>query len=390
LKHNKQIISRKVYGTDNPISAMNRLILGMGMVYRWFFAYRIHVIAWSVYIFYEAGLTGIFVGRFGTFENYLVHYVLNISLFYAHAYLIKKVTSKNGRLKVFKILTLTLVETGIYITLLATLNHLFTSYNQPIGDNLLGITPKFLGGAVYRAIFFILFSTGYFFLLQYITEKRKATELEKEGLEKRVYHETVQKDLALAKNAYLRAQVNPHLFFNGLNFIHRRIKKTDAIAGDMVIALADMMRYAIDSNHTQELIPLKDEVVQLENLISIFKTIHNERFNLELIYDKHLLSQLIIPLLLITLLENMYKHGDLSSPDSPGKIEIYSDQKYITISSRNLSSYFTKAPSLGTGLLNLEKRLRDTYKENMVMNWHTESDRFILVIKLPINLMPFE
>ncbi|MCX3264907.1 sensor histidine kinase [Pedobacter agri] len=296
----------------------------------------------------------------------------------------QKAVAANNRLVFLRVLCLIIIEIATYIPVLALLNHFFTAYNQAIGSNYVGITLSFIGGATYRSIFFILISSGYFFLLQYLSQRAKAGALERENLEKQVHHETVLKDLALAKNAYLRAQMNPHLFFNSLSFIHRRIRKTDKVAGDMIVTLSDMMRYAIESNYSQEMITLSEEVEQVENLVSVFRTIHSDKFNLTLEYEEKLLSTTTIPLVLITLVENMYKHGELSNMQLPGKIMIYQSENMLTIHSQNQVSKESKAPSLATGLQNLKKRLKDVYQDEVTINWTSKSNIFELQIDLPL------
>jgi len=390
LEHNKQIVFSETDGTNTPVSGTHAPFFGIGgRLRRWIFANRIHLIAWSVYIFYEAGLTGIFIGRFGALENYLVHYSLNICLFYFHSFAMQKAVAANKRLIFLRVLCLIIIEIGTYIPVLALLNHFFTAYNQAIGSNYLGITLSFIGGAAYRSIFFILISSGYFFLRQYLSQRAKAGALERANLEEKVYHETVLKDLALAKNAYLRAQMNPHLFFNSLSFIHRRVRKTDKVAGDMIVTLSDMMRYAIESNHTQEMITLSEEVEQVENLISVLRIIHSDEFNLILEYKEKLLSTPIIPLVLITLVENMYKHGELSNMQAPGKIKIYQSENMLTIQSQNQVSKESKAPSLATGLQNLEKRLTDAYQNEVTVDWASRSGIFEVQIDFPLHKSSF-
>ncbi|WP_293785081.1 sensor histidine kinase [uncultured Pedobacter sp.] len=344
--------------------------------------YRLHILIWAIYIAYEVVVTGLFAGVFGSLVNYIIHYLLNISLFYVNAKLISGINVHNGKINYLKYPLLFILEIMVYTLLLAVLNRAFTEYNQPVGKNLLGLDRKFLFGATYRSIFFIMVSSGYAFLIQFINEKKKSEILKINNLEDIIARRTAERNLVSAQNAYLRAQVNPHLFFNALSFVHRRIKKTDDIAGDMVISLADMMRYAVDSNPTQEFTKIKDELEHIRSLCDIFSKLSNDHFNLRMICEVDTMETSIPPLILVTIVENMYKHGNLSDPSDPGILKIYKDANLLRIECENRISGHKQSHSFGTGLKNLADRLSMFSKGENILNFEEKDHRFMLKISI--------
>jgi len=361
---------------------MKEYIIGMGsFLTKWFWVYRIHIVFWTVYILYESGLTGIFAGRFGKAENYIVHYLLNISLFYAHSCMMD--VFAKGRFYFLKVVFLVGLEIALYVPVLATLNHLFTDYNQATATNSLGIDGKFIGGAVYRSIFFIIVSTGYWFLRQYLKQRKRASQLETDRLEQIVKRESAEKNLLIARNAHLRAQVSPHLLFNALTFIYRRVKKTDPLAGEAIISLTSLMRYSVESNYGMELVPLAEEVEQVKDLENILKILKGGEFYFRMDIDEAVLSLSAVPLILLTLMENMYKHGDLSDPGNYGEMSVSGLDGKIVFHTRNVISELSRPISMKTGLINLRNRLSDHYAAGAEMTYGAINGRFEVSIKIP-------
>lgn len=369
--------------TERKDYGMKEYFIGMCIFIRkWFGLYRIHVVFWAVYILYESGLTGIFVGRFGKAENYIVHYLLNISLFYVHSMMMDVVAK--GRFHFLKVFVLVAVEIALYVPILAALNHFFTDYNQTTATSLLGIDRKFIGGAVYRSIFFIIVSTGYWFLRQYLKQRKRAARLERDRLEQVVRRETAEKNLLIARNAHLRAQVSPHLLFNALTFIYRRVKKNDSLAGEAIISLTSLMRYSIESNYGMEVVPLAEEVAQVRDLENILKILNGGKFYFRMDIADEVLTFSTLPLILLTLMENMYKHGDLSDPSNCGEMCVFRDDGKVVFHTRNTVSELNRPVSMKTGLINLRNRLFDYYGKGAKMTYGVAEGKFEVFISIPV------
>lgn len=331
---------------------------------------------------YESGLTGIFAGRFGNMENYCVHYTLNISLFYFHYWMMRQFAIKRRYMLAF--ILLFLGEIFLYILLLATLNHFFTNYNQATVDKLFGIDYKFVASAVYRSIFFIIVSTGYWFLRQYLNERKKTEEIERDRLQLIVKKETAEKNLLLAQNAHLRMQVNPHFLFNTLAFIYRRIRKSDKLAGEVIMSLTSLMRYSIETSDDTEMVFLMQEINHVYDFVNILKTLKADDFNFETKLEGDLKDVKIIPILILTLIENMYKHGDLSNFDNCGLLTISLENGALRIETKNLISRKKKFISMKTGLSNLQKRIINCYGINALITYIESDGLFYVSISLPI------
>jgi sensor histidine kinase YesM len=116
----------------------------------------------------------------------------------------------------------------------------------------------------------------------------------------------VQKESSFFQLRYLRAQLNPHFLFNTLNSIYSlSLRKSDQ-APEVVIKLADIMRYLIYECN-EERIPLDKEIDFIRNYIEIEKIRHKADIRLTV---EGLTSDILIePFLFISFIENGFKHA---------------------------------------------------------------------------------
>lgn len=116
----------------------------------------------------------------------------------------------------------------------------------------------------------------------------------------------LEKDNTSFKLKYLRSQLNPHFLFNTLNSIYAlSLVKSDK-APEVVVKLADLMRYLIhDCN--EEKVPLSKEIEFILNYIDIEKIRYDAdiRFTIE----GNTENIMIEPFLFISFVENGFKHA---------------------------------------------------------------------------------
>jgi two-component system, LytTR family, sensor kinase len=128
---------------------------------------------------------------------------------------------------------------------------------------------------------------------------RKADDEEDQLLE-------AKKDTTFFQLRYLRAQLNPHFLFNTLNSIYSLSLQKSEHTPEVVVKLADIMRYLIYECN-EDKIPLDKEIEFIRNYIEIEKIRYKAdiRFNVEGITT----GVMIEPFLFISFVENGFKHA---------------------------------------------------------------------------------
>lgn len=210
-----------------------------------------------------------------------------------------------------------------------------------------------------KFLFFTITSAiGYFFILSicfvvafiidFNIRSRRQKELEKQKID--------------AELSAIKYQINPHFLFNSLSFIYSKTVPLSEEVSNAVLLLSDIMRYALGKEEDAEgKVDLAKEVIHMKNVIAINQMRFNNKLNI--LYSEQLTKPdaRITPLVLITLVENAFKHGDLLDPANPLVIRLESGEGKIHFFIRNKKKQGPKELSTGIGLNNVRQRLQLMY-----------------------------
>ena len=217
-------------------------------------------------------------------------------------------------------------------------------------------------------------------LLLYLSKswfQRKDTEIKLTKLEE----EKIRSELKV-----LRAQINPHFLFNSLNMIYgEALRKTDK-APEMILKLSDILRYVVDNMNKNE-VRVEQEIVYIEKFIDLQKERLSNPNRVLFSKSGSFEGLMISPLLLITYIENAFKHGSVSGINERIKITIAAQNEELKLAVENSISnieVIDKSSSSGMGLANTKKRLNFIYEDkySLVINEDDESYKTELKIDL--------
>ncbi len=354
----------------------------MKKIKSWLIDYRYHFLAWSLLIAFEVLYMGFVYSLFRPPFVYALHYALLISVFYCHYMLILPWSLKGRMAAVFKVPLGIVLEMAIFISLCALEDNLLELLHQ-FGKDKVTYDMSYVWSNMYRALYFVVYATGYYFIVTYFEERRKTAELERQRLEEIIVRQETEQALTRSQNAFLKAQINPHFLFNTLDFIYHHIISISPVSADAIIALSDMMRYAIDSDKMGETIKIGDEIEQVYNLLYLNQLRKSGEQPVTITCDKQFHNLNFIPLVLLTLVENIIKHGELS-PEKPARLEVNQEGEYLIIESEN--SISRKEPVSGhrTGLNNIGRRLDYAYNGTALFNYRAIDGNFLVTIKVPV------
>ncbi|MDB5121922.1 MAG: yehU 6 [Mucilaginibacter sp.] len=328
---------------------------------------KIHILCWAIFILYEVLVSYSLSGKLSSFWDYAVHYILNIALFYCNTFLVFDKCLNEKRRSYSLLIVLILVELVVYtgtkyLVYLAFVDIHIYSPNQTFQPVL------FITQSVWRAVYFMGLSAAYWSALEILMDRKKISELEKLKLVSAVEKQSLEKDLLEAENAYLKAQINPHLLFNVFGLIHHEVLKSSETAAETIVLLSDMMRYALTPPQKDNMVEIEAEIEHINNYILINQYRFNHKLNIKFIHENCCSAFRITPLLLVTMVENIFKYGELIHNKKPAIIELTTTGNRLNFSVNNEKGNRTHATGMGIGMSNVLKRLNQYYKNRFELD----------------------
>jgi len=181
----------------------------------------------------------------------------------------------------------------------------------------------------------------------------------------------------------LKHQLNPHFLFNTLNNLYAlSIKKSDE-APEVIAKLSEMLDYMLYGCN-EKFVVLQKEIELIENYLALEKVRYGKRVAIQ--FSKKVESNVkIAPLILLTFIENAFKHGvSQELKEAYIQIHITSKENYIHFEISNsiaLKSGATTKESIG--LTNVKKQLELLYIGDYSLDIKEAKERFNVQLKLP-------
>jgi sensor histidine kinase YesM len=182
----------------------------------------------------------------------------------------------------------------------------------------------------------------------------------------------------------LKAQVQPHFLFNTLNNIYYLAYTKNERTAEVVARLSDIMRYFVDEA-PKERVPLLAEIDFLDNYIELeqIRMLHQA----DIVFDREGVNDSLIipPMLLIPLVENIFKHGvDKSIEHNDVKIILRQEGRYLLFTTANPCYDVEGNAKNGGGLTNLRKRLALLYGNDFTLTTVKTDRCFTATLKFPV------
>lgn len=195
---------------------------------------------------------------------------------------------------------------------------------------------------------------------------------------------TLKEQQLMSELNYLKAQLQPHFFFNTLNNIYALALDQSKDTAPMVAKLAEMMRYILYQSD-QPKVPLQQEVDFLENYVDIEKIRHHENVAISFDVQGSTDGASIEPLLLLPFVENAFKHGaNKTIGEAFVHIALYvADGELVLQVGNSKPGTGGKEDIAGLGLQNVEKRLELLYGARYQL--HVTEDENSYQVDLTLN-----
>jgi len=184
----------------------------------------------------------------------------------------------------------------------------------------------------------------------------------------------LERDKKIAELNVLKAQIHPHFLFNTLNNLYAlTVKKSDK-APETVATLSTMLDYMLYQCNDR-LVPLEKEVQLLENYMALEQLRYGDTLDVafakcypEPVEGAYTQDAKIAPLILLSIVENAYKHGVSAATEHPKiQIDLKQEEDIMWFTVKNTippqkqqdSTGYTK----GIGVQNIKQQLGLLYRD---------------------------
>lgn len=185
---------------------------------------------------------------------------------------------------------------------------------------------------------------------------------------------------------FLKAQIHPHFLFNTLNNLYTLTLEKSELAPEVVIKLSEMLDYMLYQCSDPKVL-ISKEVALVQNYIDLEMLRYGDKLDLQ--FEQNIDDQKteIAPLILLSMVENAFKHGasvNLINPTVHINLEVQNQQ--ITFSVFNTKSSLNKPPKpnskKGVGSTNIKRQLDLIYPHNHELLVEEKDESYFLVLKI--------
>ena len=185
---------------------------------------------------------------------------------------------------------------------------------------------------------------------------------------------------------FLKSQINPHFLFNTLNNLYALTLKKSDKAPEIVLKLAEIMRYMLYECNERR-VHLSKEIQYLYNYLDLERLRQPKEADIQFVVEGHVSEQLVAPLMFVPFVENSFKHG-LNHATAGGFVQIRlsvqgEDVEFCIENSKVEHMPRPSHPrSGGIGLANVKQRLQILYPENHDLEIVDEPNRYRVILRL--------
>jgi len=291
--------------------------------------------------------------------------VVNIGLFYInYLFLIPKYLNKKQYVRYNLMVLGAILACGFLKFGLACLFRQYVLVREK--GMVIGFASYYLS-AFFTSLVFVFLSTVLKFTLDWFLNERIQRDLENQRLS--------------AELAFLKSQINPHFLFNSLNTIYSLAYQRSETTPEAILKLSEIMRYMLYECNDNK-VDLGKELQYLQNYIDLQKIRFGNNAYVDFEIQGHIDHQKIVPLLLISFIENAFKHGVANDPASPILIRIVIEPDRLLFKTENKKHQYNKDSIGGIGLLNVKRRLDLLYPGKYILEINDNPDAYSCELSL--------
>ena len=183
---------------------------------------------------------------------------------------------------------------------------------------------------------------------------------------------------------YLKYQINPHFLMNTLNNIHALVDIDPEQAKETIVELSKIMRFVLYEGSKQK-VPLRQELIFLDNYIQLMRMrVADQKVEITVDIPQAIPDREIPPLMMITFVENAFKHGVSYQQHSfiDINIRIIEEQLHFVCSNSKVPQ--GEDHHGGLGLQNAKRRLDLIYGRTYHLDIDDKENTYTVNLTLPL------
>ncbi len=300
----------------------------------------LHLGGWIMFITFEIVVVTAVTGSSPGLTRTLIYYLFNIGLFYGCVFLTFPRAFGRQWSPIVLLPAFTLGLLAGYVVAGLAAGAVLLARSAPS----LAITSLDVLKLAYRGSYFILLAAAYWFPWYVMRQRQLLADLEKDRLR--------------TQNAYLHARLHPHLLFNSLHFL-QHLHSADERGTRCILLLSDIMRYSLDEPDEDGTMPLHAELTEISHYLELQQLRTRNLLYIRFDAGNCPPSLRIIPLVLLSLVENVVHHGQWSR-EAPALIRAsYAEGEFRFYTSNRVKPGDKRGS--GLGLTNNQWRLERHY-----------------------------
>jgi hypothetical protein len=212
-------------------------------------------------------------------------------------------------------------------------------------------------------------------------DRKRLAELEHQNLEQQL--------------EYLRYQINPHFFMNTLNNIHALVDIDPQKAQETIVELSKMMRFVLYEGDKKG-VPLTREMEFIRTYVNLMQLRYTDKVRITLDLPTETPDHTLPPLILISFVENAFKHGVSYQQESFIEIKAAVENHHLLFTCRNSKVEKVHEERLrigddasgkkgGVGLANVRKRLNLLYDHDYSLRINDGADVYTVELNIPLS-----
>lgn len=309
-----------------------------------------------------------------------IHFLMLISIYYFNAHYVVPRTLLKNRVGLFVVWLISI------LALILMLNDFIESYLH-VFEAMVKALGKVHEGAPHKPRnidWFIAMST--LLTLGISTTVASFTRWQRDAL----LRQELEKEKVKSELSFLKAQINPHFFFNTLNNIYSLSFIDVPGSQDALLKLSRMMRYLLYETQNDTTL-LSKEVSFVRDYIQLMKLRMQESTQIIFHEPENYTDVAIAPMILLPYIENAFKHGISATGDNWISIDILFDNNTLHLMVRNKiyrnnNSEKNFQESSGIGLQNTSRRLALLYPGKFNLDIKEEEPDSIYSVQLKLEL----